>query len=78
MLQEELHEFVDDLAWEDVEAISEEDANIKNHLQNCKVCQERAGKIEDGRLASMGAKRRQIILRVAGGLADLFMKKHKA
>jgi hypothetical protein len=78
MLQEELHKLIDDLAWEDVETIAEEDANIATHLRDCKACQERVRRIDDGRLASMGAKKRQIILKAAGGLADIFMNKHEA
>ena len=78
MLQEELHTLIDDLAWEDVETLAEEDGNIAIHLRKCNACRERGRRIDDGRLASMGAKKRQIILKAAGGLADVFMNKHKA
>ena len=78
MLQEEIHKLVDDLAWEDVEAVAKEDSNIERHLRSCKVCQERANKVEEGRLASMGASKRQLILKTGRRLAEMFMNRHQA
>lgn len=74
----EIHRLLDDLAWEDVEAVADEDAGIKKHLHKCRICLDRQKKVTDGRLASMEARRRQMILAAAERLASLFRQKYEA
>ena len=74
----EIHKLLDDLPWEDVEAVAEADSSIKKHLDSCKICRERERKVTDGRLAAMGAPKRQLILKGAERLASLFKEDHKA
>jgi hypothetical protein len=74
----EIHRLLDDLAWEDVEAVAEEDTGIKKHLRKCHTCLDREKKVTDGRLASMEARKRQMILSAAERLASLFRQEYKA
>lgn len=78
MLKEKIHKLLDDLAWDDVEAVAKEDASIKRHLQDSAVCRGRTRKVLDGRLASMGARKRCLILEGAERVVCLFTNKHNA
>jgi hypothetical protein len=72
----EMHFALDELTWEEVEALAEQDATVKLHIRKCGECQNRGSKVDEGRLASMGASKRKLILSAAQRLASLLRKEH--
>ena len=78
MTNNEVHELIDALAWEDVGAVAEKDAIVKKHIHECDICLERERKVDEGRLASMGAQKRRLMLRTAERIAGVFKEQHRA
>lgn len=69
---EETHKLLDDLTWEEVRLLVEEDASIRKHLDHCQDCRKRQSAVVDGELASLGARQRNRYLEVAEQLASFF------
>ena len=77
MLHHEIHNLLDGIKWEDVKRLASEDVSIRKHLDRCQDCRDRANKVLDGELASMGADERNFTLKAARRLADYFLDKSR-
>jgi DUF1680 family protein len=69
----EIHKVLDELTWDEVEALTKKDSAVWSHIRSCTDCRSRADKVNVGRVANLGAAKRKVILSVAQRLADYFL-----
>jgi len=69
----EIHKVLDDLTWDQVEELAKTDSAIGTHIARCAECRTRADRVNDGRLANLGAAKRRLILSGAQRVAAFFL-----